>query len=283
MKTIHALIAEDEEILAITLQKSLERLWPELKLVALAANGVEAVNMALKELPEIIFLDIKMPGKTGLEVAEELAEEWPADRDFPQIVFVTAYDEYAIQAFEQEACDYVLKPINDARLAKTVQRLQTKLRDEAPLPNHSTDVTGADHTTTSDSELDKMIASLSKLAPAILGHRTVTPERLTMIRAAVGNQIRMIPIEDVLYFEATDKYINVVTAEQSSLIRMSLRELLPQIDTQIFWQVHRSYIINTRYLQFATRDETGKLSLQLKGSPQKVQVSRVYAHLFKQM
>ena len=103
------------------------------------------------------------------------------------------------------------------------------------------------------------------------------------IRAAVGNQIRMIPVEDVLYFEATDKYINVVCAEQASLIRMSLRELLPQLDPQIFWQIHRSYIINSRYLQFATRDETGKLSVQLKGSNQKLQVSRVYAHLFKQM
>lgn len=267
MTTIRALIAEDENILALTLQKTLERLWPELELSAIAENGVEAVNQALKIFPDVIFLDIKMPGKNGLEVAEELADEWPIERTFPLIVFVTAYDEFAIQAFEHEACDYVLKPISDVRIAKTVQRLQQKLSDRSQ----------------PTSELEKMIAQISKLSPALSGALTPNQERLTMIRAAVGNQIRMIPIEEVLYFEATDKYINVVTADQACLIRMSLRELLPQLDPQIFWQIHRSYIINSRYLQHATRDETGKLSAQLKGSKQKLQISRVYAHLFKQM
>lgn len=270
MQTIRALIAEDENILAITLQKTLERLWPELQILDIAENGVTAVNQALKLTPEVIFLDIKMPGKTGLEVAEELAEEWPADKPFPMIVFVTAYDEYAIQAFEHEACDYVLKPISDLRLAKTVQRLQSKLREQ-------------NSTSSTSSELDTMIAQLRNIAPTMFANLYPAAERLTMIRAAVGNQIRMIPIEDVLYFEATDKYINVVCADQASLIRMSLRELLPQLDPQIFWQIHRSYIINSRYLQFATRDETGKLAVQLKGSNQKLQVSRVYAYLFKQM
>lgn len=264
---IRALIAEDEEILALTLTKTLERLWPELDICAQAVNGVEAVNHALKHFPDVIFLDIKMPGKTGLEVAEELAEEWPSERPFPLIVFVTAYDEFAIAAFEHQACDYVLKPISDVRIAKTVQRLQNKLEDQQQRPL----------------ELDHLIAQLGKLAPAMLGQAAQATEKLTMIRAAVGNQIRMIPINDVLYFEATDKYINVVTAEQGSLIRMSLRELLPQLDTKQFWQIHRSYIINTQHLQFALRDDTGKLLVQLKGSPQKLQVSRVYAHLFKQM
>ena len=267
MTKLRALIAEDENILAITLQKTLERLWPELDICSIAENGVEAVNQAFKYFPEIVFLDIKMPGKTGLEVAEELTEEWPSDKPFPMIVFVTAYDEFALQAFEHEACDYVLKPISDVRVAKTVQRLQNKIADRSAPSN----------------ELEKMIAQLSKLNPALSGNTQVSGERLSMIRAAVGNQIRVIPIEDVLYFEATDKYINVVTADQGSLIRMSLRELLPQLDPQVFWQIHRSYIINTRYLQFATRDETGKLTAQLKGSQQKLQVSRVYAHLFKQM
>lgn len=269
MTQLRALIAEDENILALTLQKTLERLWPELEICGIAENGVEAVNLAFKHFPEIVFLDIKMPGKSGLEVAEELTEEWPSDKPFPMIVFVTAYDEFALQAFEHEACDYVLKPISDVRVAKTVQRLQNKIADRsAP-----------------SSELEKMIAQLSKLSPALLGNSqtSASNERLSMIRAAVGNQIRMIPIEDVLFFEATDKYINVVTAEQGSLIRMSLRELLPQLDPQLFWQIHRGYIINTRYLQYATRDETGKLTVQLKGSQQKLQVSRVYAHLFKQM
>jgi DNA-binding LytR/AlgR family response regulator len=267
MQKIRALIAEDEEILSLTLVKTLEKLWPELDIAFVAANGVEAVNEALRIFPEVIFLDIKMPGKTGLEVAEELAEEWPAEKPFPLIVFVTAYDEFAIQAFEHQATDYVLKPISDVRIAKTVQRLQAKLEDKQERP----------------SELERMIAQLGKLSPALAGLSNPATERLTMIRAAVGNQIRMIPIADVLYFEATDKYINVVTADQASLIRMSLRELLPQLDQQLFWQIHRSYIVNTQHLQYANRDETGKLSLHLKGSTQKLQVSRVYAHLFKQM
>lgn len=264
--TPRALIAEDEEILALTLKKTLERLWPELTLCGIAENGIEAVNQALKEFPDIIFLDIKMPGKTGLEVAEELADEWPGDKPFPLIVFVTAYDEYAIQAFEHEAIDYVLKPISDVRISKTVQRLQAKFSTQDERPD----------------ELGQLMAQLSKLNPALSG-LAPKAERLSMIRAAVGNQIRMIPVGDVLYFEATDKYINVVTAEQSVLIRMSLRELLAQLDPEVFWQVHRGYIINTRYLELANRDESGKLTLQLKGSKQKIQVSRVYAHLFKQM
>lgn len=264
--TPRALIAEDEEILALTLKKTLERLWPELQLSGIAENGIEAVNLALKDFPDIIFLDIKMPGKTGLEVAEELADEWPSDKPFPLIVFVTAYDEYAIQAFEHEAIDYVLKPISDVRISKTVQRLQAKFNTQDERPD----------------ELGQLMAQLSKLNPALSGLAPKT-ERLSMIRAAVGNQIRMIPVGDVLYFEATDKYINVVTAEQSVLIRMSLRELLAQLDPEVFWQVHRGYIINTRYLELANRDESGKLTLQLKGSKQKIQVSRVYAHLFKQM
>jgi DNA-binding LytR/AlgR family response regulator len=267
MKTIRALIAEDEEILALTLVKALERLWPELEICSMAANGMEAVDQALALTPDILFLDIKMPGKTGFEVAEELTDEWPLEKPFPYIVFVTAYDEFALKAFEHEAIDYVLKPISDARIAKTVERLQAKLENKNDRPD----------------ELERLIAQLGKLSPALAGTEATSTPKLSMIRAAVGNQIRMIPIDEVLYFEATDKYINVVTAEQSSLIRMSLRELLPQLDANIFWQVHRSYIINTRHLQLANRDESGKLTLQMRGTNTRLQVSRVYAHLFKQM
>jgi DNA-binding LytR/AlgR family response regulator len=280
MNGVRALIAEDEEILALTLQKTLERIWPELTICGIAENGIEAVNHALQQLPNIVFLDIKMPGKSGLDVAEELAEEWPANRPFPLIVFVTAYDEFAVNAFEHEACDYVLKPISDERIAKTTLRLQSKLQQAS--------IAATQEPIADSRELHRIIEQLSRLAPALHTsmHGSVqgpAPERLNLIRAAVANQIRIIPIEDVLYFEATDKYINVVTAEHASLIRMSMRELLPQLDTQIFWQVHRSYIINSKFLQLAHRDETGKLSLQLRGTSNKIQVSRVYAHLFKQM
>ncbi|MBC3907487.1 LytR/AlgR family response regulator transcription factor [Undibacterium umbellatum] len=273
MTAKRALIAEDEPILALTLQKMLEKLWPELQLCAVVENGVHAVQEALDKQPDILFLDIKMPGKTGLEVAQELAEEWPDDKAFPLIVYVTAYDEYAIEAFEHSASDYVLKPVSEERLGKTVQRLQARLADGVQRSN----------------ELDRVLEQLRHLVPcqALPGGNSTgnqaTPERLRIIRAAVGNQIRMINVDDVLYFEATDKYINVVTREHSSLIRSSLRELLPQLDSSIFWQIHRSTVVNTLHIQIANKDDTGKISLKLKGSEDKLQVSRVYAHLFRQM
>ncbi|WP_295765810.1 LytTR family DNA-binding domain-containing protein [Undibacterium sp.] len=274
MTKIRALIAEDEPILALTLANMLTKLWPELDICASVENGVAALQETLALQPDVLFLDIKMPGKTGLEVAQELAEEWPENRPFPLIVYVTAYDEFALQAFEHAAADYVLKPINAERLGKSIKRLQAKLGDQQERPN----------------ELESMLAQLRHLLPAAASANAsagspapANGERLTLIRAAIGNQIRMIPVADVLYFEATDKYINVVTAEHSSLIRMSLRELLPQLDSSIFWQIHRGSIVNSIYIHSAIRDEAGKLTLKLRGSTEKLQVSRMYAHLFKQM
>ncbi|HTD05014.1 LytTR family DNA-binding domain-containing protein [Undibacterium sp.] len=263
MTQLRALVAEDESILSYALLQTLGRLWPELQICGVVENGIAAVQEALAQLPDVLFLDIKMPGKTGLEVAQELAEEWPEGSAFPLIVFVTAYDEYAIQAFEHSASDYVLKPVNDERLGKTVGRLKARL----------------DNNQERSSELERVVGQLRHLIP----QAPADAERLEIIRAAVGNQIRMIPVADVLYFEATDKYVNVVTAEHSSLIRTSLRDLLPQLDSKLFWQIHRSTVVNTRHVQVATRDETGKLTLKLRGSNDSLHVSRVYAHLFKQM
>ncbi|AEK60987.1 LytR/AlgR family response regulator transcription factor [Collimonas fungivorans] len=258
---LRALIAEDEPILAAALQQALQRLWPELQIIASVDNGQAVVEQTLRQRPDILFLDIKMPGKTGLEAAQELAEEWPENEAFPLIVFVTAYDEYAVSAFEHAAADYVLKPISDARLGKTIARLQQRLQQNG-------DGNGA---------LDNLIGQLRSMQPK------PSSEPLTVIRAAVGNQIRMIPIGDVIYFEATDKYINVVTAEHESLIRTSLKDLLPQLDSRQFWQVHRGTIVNHQYIQLATRDESGKLSLKLRGRNESLAVSRVFAHLFRQM
>jgi DNA-binding LytR/AlgR family response regulator len=258
---LRALIAEDEPILAAALLQALQRLWPELQIVASVDNGQAVVEQTLKQRPDILFLDIKMPGKSGLEAAQELAEEWPEDEAFPLIVFVTAYDEYAISAFEHAAADYVLKPISDARLSKTIARLQQRLQQNGD----------------GNAALDRLIGQLQNMQP-----RT-SAEPLTMIRAAVGNQIRMIPINEVIYFEASDKYINVVTADSESLIRTSLKELLPQIDSRQFWQVHRGTIVNHQCIQMAIRDESGKLSLKLRGRGESLAVSRVFAHLFKQM
>jgi DNA-binding LytR/AlgR family response regulator len=260
---LRALIAEDEPILAFTLTQTLQRLWPELQLCGVAENGISAVQEALAQRPDVLFLDIKMPGKTGLEAAQELAEDWPDGTPFPLVVFVTAYDEYALQAFEQAAADYVLKPVSDARLAKTVERLKARLQQHQER----------------DNELQRIVGQLRTLVPTI----SLASERLSIIRAAVGNQIRMIPVADVHYFEATDKYVNVVTSDSESLIRTSLKELIPQLDGNQFWQIHRGTVVNVNCIESAVRDESGKLSLRLRGRSASLAVSRVFAHLFRQM
>jgi len=258
--TIRALIAEDEPILAATLTHALGRLWPELDIVATCPNGLEALDAALARRPDILFLDIKMPGKTGLEAAEELADQWPPESPFPLVVFVTAYEEFALAAIESDAADYVLKPISDERLGRTVSRLQQRLSARVPAL-----------------ELEALFAQLRKLAPPAVA------EPLTIIRAAVGTQVRLIPIAEVVYFEAVDKYVNVVTAQHEALIRVSLRELLPQLDPAIFWQIHRGTIVNSRCVESSTRDEAGKMSLSLLGRPERLRVGPLYTSLFKPM
>ncbi len=258
---IRALIAEDEPILAATLARSLQRLWPELEIVATAPNGVAAVEQALAHKPDVLFLDIKMPGQTGLEAAEELAERWEGPEPFPQVVFVTAYDEYAVRAFEQAAADYVLKPANEARLARTVERLRALLAARQ-----------------GNGGLDGLLTQLQALLPAV-----AAPERLTVIRAAVGNMVRMIPVEEVVFFQAVDKYVNVATADSEALIRLSLKELLPQLDPERFHQVSRGTVVNMRCVAAASRDTMGKVALVLRNRPEKLRVSPVYAHLFRQM
>ena len=283
-----ALIAEDEPILAAALAHALQRLWPELDIVATCPNGVEALRQGLALQPDILFLDIKMPGKTGLEAAEELAEQWPDGVPFPHIVFVTAYDEYALAAFEHAAADYVLKPVNDARLGKTVERLQQRLRDSSVgNGNGTTTATPAASTTTAPLATTETTASASddNLARLLSQLQAMLPPapRLQMIRAAVGNSVRMIALADVVYFEALDKYINVVCQDSEALIRTSLKELLPQLDPQQFWQIHRGTIVNASAIATAVRDEAGKLSLTLRQHPAQLRVSPLYAHLFRQM
>ena len=227
------------------------------------------MQQTLSQLPDILFLDIKMPGQSGLDAAREIADEWPQQHPFPAIVFVTAYDQYAVQAFEQAAFDYLLKPVNDARLSKTIARLQNHLAQ----------------TTTREAELDLAVQRLSALsAPTNTSPTNPTPaEPLRLIRATVGNQVRLIPIEDVVYFEATDKYVNVVTPDSQSLIRTSLKELLPQLNPAQFWQIHRGTIVQISQVQAAQRNEAGKLSLSLHSRPETLTVSRLFAHLFRPM
>jgi DNA-binding LytR/AlgR family response regulator len=260
--TIRALIAEDESILAEMLAGSLQRLWPEIDIVAICPNGIDALDKALALKPDVLFVDIKMPGKTGLEAVEELAEAWDTARPFPQVVFVTAYDDYAVAAFEHAAADYVLKPVNDARLLKTIERLR-KRRAASPAGD----------------QMAQLMAQMRSLLPP----PAPAAERLGMIRAAVGNEVRMIPVADVVFFDALDKYVNVVTANGEALIRTSLKELLPQLDEKVFWQVHRGTIVNAGCVLSSMRDEMGKVTLNMRGRPEKIRVSTLYAHLFRQM
>ncbi|WP_020656288.1 LytR/AlgR family response regulator transcription factor [Massilia niastensis] len=256
-----ALIAEDEPILAAVLARTLQQLWPGLEIVATAPNGVAAVEQALALRPDVLFLDIKMPGQSGLEAAEELAERWEGPQPFPQVVFVTAYDEYAVRAFERAAADYVLKPVNAARLAKTVERLRGLL--------------GERH---DGGALLQLVGQLQALLP-----QASAPERLTTIRAAVGNMVRMIPVREVVFFQALDKYVNVATADSEALIRLPLKELLPQLDPVQFQQINRGTVVNMACVSSAGRDTMGKVLLHLRNRPEQPRVSPVYAHLFRQM
>lgn len=255
-----ALIAEDEPLLAAALAAELRSAWPGLEIVATVADGASAVSRAVELRPQVLFFDIRMPGMSGLEAAEALADEWPAGSPFPALVFVTAYDQYAVQAFEAQAVDYLLKPVQPARLAKCVQALKERLaaRDDAE-----------------GDTLERLRALLQPAASA--------EPPLRMIQASVGTAIRMVPLEEVLYFEAADKYVRVLTAGHEYLIRTPLRELLPQLDRGRFWQIHRGTVVRSDAIDTVHRDESGKMHLTLRGRADKLVVSRLHAHLFRAM
>lgn len=260
-----ALIAEDEPLLAQALQAELARAWPELQVAAVVGDGAAAVQAALQHRPDVLFFDIRMPGQGGLEAAAELADAWPHDAPFPALVFVTAYDQYALQAFEAQAVDYVLKPVQAARLQRTVDKLRALLAQRG---THGGDL---------EATLGQLRHLLQGAAPA------VAPARLQVIQAGVGSSIRLVPVEDVVYFEAADKYVRVVCGDAEFLIRTPLKELLPQLDPQLFWQVHRGTVVRATAVESVHRDEAGKLHLALRGRRERLPVSRLYAHLFKAM
>jgi DNA-binding LytR/AlgR family response regulator len=257
--SLSALIAEDEPLLAQALRAQLQAAWPELQLLPSASNGLQAVELALAHQPQVLFFDIQMPGLSGLDAVSELADHWPADKAFPAVVFVTAFDQYAVQAFEAQALDYVLKPVQSERLARTVARLQARLQQQTP-----TDFAALGH----------MLAQLCH-APA----RTQTP--LQVLQASQGNRIDFVPIAQVQYFEAADKYLRVLTESKEYVVRLSLRELLAQLPGEEFWQVHRSVVVRVSAIASALRSEDGKLALQLHGRTEKLPVSRLYAHRFR--
>ncbi|OBS29865.1 DNA-binding response regulator [Tepidimonas fonticaldi] len=293
-----ALIAEDEPLLAASLQAELARVWPELRVVAVVSDGLSAVEQALESMPDVVFFDIRMPGQSGLEAAAALAERWPTAgpgaRPFPAVVFVTAYDQYAVQAFEAQAIDYLLKPVQPERLRKTVDKLRDWGRGRALGPGLTFDgpVTVAER----EAVLEATLQRLASLASALVGARGPTsatstsgadrtPLRTLMcaLPGTPGATVRPVPIADVLAFDAADKYVRVLTADREYLIRMPLKDLLPRLDPHEFWQVHRGTVVRADAIDVAERDESGRLFLRLHGLAQRVGVSRLYAARFKAM
>lgn len=260
-----AILAEDEPVLARTLRRLLEQAWPELQIVAMAEDGLQATEQGLMHAPDIMFLDIKMPGRNGIEVAEVMADEWPEGSAEPLFVFVTAYDNFAVSAFERAAVDYILKPLTPERLAQTVERLKARLAERRHNPQAG--------------DMAQVMQRMQSMREAPDAPR----ERIKVIRAGVGNTVRMIPVTDVICFEATEKYVNVVTASGEALVRMSLRELMTSIDSTDFLQVHRSVLVNSNAILSATREENGHYSLQLRGLDRPLKVSRAFSHLFRPM
>jgi DNA-binding LytR/AlgR family response regulator len=264
-----ALVAEDEPLLAQALRDELARAWPQLRIVATAGDGASAVAQALAHRPDVLFFDIRMPGQSGLEAAAELADAWPQGSPYPALVFVTAYDQYAVQAFETQAVDYLIKPVQPARLAKTVAKLRDLLARRAR--------DGTDFEATL-AQLRNLLGS-EPAAGSVPGRGQAGP--LERLQVSVGHGIRMVPLTEVVYLEAADKYVRVLTPGHEYLIRTPLKELVPQLDPRHFWQVHRGTVVRADAIDSVTRDEAGKLHLALRGRPETLAVSRLYAHLFK--
>ena len=286
--TATALIAEDEPLLAAALQAELAAVWPTLRVLATVGDGHSAVAQALALQPDVLLFDIRMPGQTGLEAAAELADAWPTEgpKPFPALVFVTAYDQYAVAAFDTQAVDYVLKPVQRERLHKTAQKVQRALETRAVNAAASAPRSEPAHAPSA-----QQLAQLAALLAQAQGSAAppATP-KLAVIQAsassAQGAALVMVPVEQVLYFEAADKYLRVVTPERELLIRTPLKDLLPQLDTQRFWQIHRGTVVRADAIASASRDEAGKLWVHLQSQhhrPERLAVSRLYAHLFKAM
>ena len=250
--TPRALIADDEVNLAEHLRARLQVLWPELDVLPLAANGIEALRAINEDEPDVAFLDIRMPGLTGIELAKRAETR-------THVVFVTAFDQYAVEAFDREVVDYVLKPVTDERLAKTIERLKRKL-ETAERP----------------ADLQEVLSRIARAIPEAGG-------RLRWIRALKGELVQQIPVDDVLYFQASDKYTCVITREGESLIRLPLAELSAQLDADVFWQIHRGTLVNMNEVAATRRDLGGRVFVKLKDGKTELAVSRAYSHLFKQM
>ena len=248
MSAATAVIAEDEPVLRAQLQELLGAVWPELEVVAAAADGVQAVRALERHQPDVVFLDIQMPGLTGLEVAKHASGRH-------HVVFVTAYDQYAVAAFEEGAVDYVVKPLDAARLATACKRVKERLR-KTPV------------------SLESLLETMAR--------RQGQPY-LRWINASQGAEVRLITVDEICYFQSDIKYTRAVTADKECLIRKSLKELLHELDPSLFWQIHRSTIVNVNAIAAVSRDLAGRLIVRLKSRKETLSVSQPFAHRFKQM
>lgn len=254
MKTVTALIADDEAPLRAFLKRRLSLLWPEMTVTCEASNGLDALKLAAALQPDIAFLDIKMPGLSGIEVAGKLPKGC-----LP--VFITAFDKFAIEAFEAGGVDYLLKPVSDSRLEKMVARLKSRL------PAISTSL----------QQLDTILARLS------LSAQSVGREYLQWIKVGQKDKIRLISVQEVDYFKSTDKYTTVRSGEEEFLIKKSIKELVDELSPDQFWQIHRATLVNVTKIEMVKRSLTGSYNVHLAGSNQTLSVSRAFSHLFKQM
>ena len=256
-----AIIADDERLMRDLLRTRLSQVWPDLEIIGEAKNGDEAVQLVDELKPDLTFLDIRMPGKTGMEAARDIG-------DASQVVFVTAYDQYAVEAFERGAIDYVLKPPEPERLKITVERLKERL------------ATPAQAATASGNVSDTVTAMLSQLAEKIAAPK---PKYLQWIQASIGQDLRMIPVEEILFFRSDEKYTCVQTEKFEALIRKPVRDLAEELDPSLFWQIHRATLVNVNAIEGVTRDIRGRHLVLIKGRSEKLEVSRSFLHLFKQM
>lgn len=268
---VRAVIADDERLMREQLRARLAEVWPELQIVAEARNGLEAVDLVAQHRPELVFLDIRMPGLTGVDAARQIAQMAIGDDEhLPEIVFITAYDQYAVEAFEQGVCDYVLKPAERERLQVTVQRIRQRLAlRDAP------DAGAAGTTVPPIQQLLHRLAA--QLNPG------GAPKYLDWIQASVGPGIQMIPVAEVLFFISDEKYTRVQTPTVEALIRKPIKELIDELDPAVFWQIHRSTLVNVKAIAGISRDFRGRQIVSVRGHGEKLEVSRSYSHLFKGM
>ncbi len=264
---VRAVLADDERLMREQLRARLAEVWPALSIVAEARNGQEAVDLVAEHRPELVFLDIRMPGLTGVDAARQIAQmELAENEHLPEIVFITAYDQYAVEAFEQGVADYVLKPADRDRLAITVRRIQQRLARR--------DTAEAELTPPLQQLLHRLAAQVNPQA---------APRYLEWIQASVGSGVQMIAVAEVLFFISDEKYTRVQTSAVEALIRKPIKELVDEMDPALFWQIHRSTLVNVKAIAGIQRDFRGRQIVSVKGHGEKLEVSRSYGHLFKGM